>query len=83
MWLDEEIEKTEKKKAKKIIAPNSKEADKEADKNEKVPDVTADDFKDTKIKPFFIVLKATGNRKVFMSKQKIGIDRVAKIKTAP
>lgn len=48
-----------------------------------VPDVTQDDIKDPSLKPFYIVLRSKGNRRVFMSKEKLGIDRVAKIKEKP
>lgn len=57
--------------------------DKEKDELDNIPDVTADDYKDPTLKPFYIVLKAKGTKKVFMSKEKIGIDRVAKIKENP
>lgn len=58
-------------------------ANDEKEKLEKIPDVKVDDIKDPVNKPFFLVLQMKGNRKVYMSQQKIGIDRVAKIKSKP
>jgi hypothetical protein len=89
MWLDVATDKKKAKKAPKVDATkplkaeNMKGDDKEDEALDDVPDVTQDDFKDPNLKPFFIVLSGKGNRKVFMSKQKLGIDRVAKIKVNP
>jgi hypothetical protein len=57
--------------------------DDEKEALEDIPDVTADDYKDTAVKTFTIMLKTKGNRSVFMSKEKLGVDRVAKIKANP
>jgi hypothetical protein len=64
-------------------AKNMPGADDEKDELDNIPDVTIDDYKDPNVKPFFIVLAAKGSKKVYMSKEKIGIDRVAKIKDDP
>ena len=64
-------------------AKNMSGNDREKDDLETIPDVTVDDYKDPTLKPFYIVLTGKGNRRVFMSKEKIGIDRVAKIKDSP
>jgi hypothetical protein len=71
-------EKKEEPKAKNMAGH-----DDEKDELDNIPDVTVDDYKDPNLKPFFIVLKAKGARKVFMSKEKEGIDRIAKIKENP
>jgi nicotinic acid phosphoribosyltransferase len=59
---------------------NMADNDKEKDELENIPDVTVDDEVDPNLKTFFLVLKG---RKVFMSEEKLGIDRVAKIKEQP
>lgn len=88
LWAD--IEESKKDKAKAAVAAvapqegeNMEGEDEEKDEQENVPDVSVDDETDPNLKPFFIVLKTKGNRKAFMSKEKIGIDRVAKIKVNP
>ena len=75
--------KDKKPKHKAVRGENMDGDDAEKESLEDIPDVTADDYKDTSVKTFSIVLKAKGNRKVFMSKEKLGVDRVAKIKVNP
>jgi len=57
--------------------------DKDKEELDNVPDASVDDEIDPNIKPFYLVLKAGGEKKVFMSKEKIGVDRIAKIKKEP
>jgi len=55
--------------------------DAEGDELDDVPDVTSDDTSTDKLAPFFIVFSGPGERKLFKSAQKNGVDYIAKIKT--
>jgi hypothetical protein len=76
-------DKKKKEEKKPVKGKNMAGDDKEKEELDNIPDVTVDDYKDPTIKPFFLVLKSKGTRMVFMSKEKLGIDRVAKIKENP
>lgn len=80
----EEKEKEKKKKEQKPVkGDNMEDDDGDDDDLDKIPSVKSDDIKDPSLKPFYIVLKGKTARKVFMSKEKVGIDRIAKIKEKP
>ena len=80
----EEKEKEKKKKEQNPVkGDNMEDDDGDDDDLDKIPDVKDDDIKDPSLKPFYIILKGKTARKVFMSKEKVGIDRIAKIKEKP
>jgi hypothetical protein len=91
MWKDAEKEKAKAKKQKAALKKstgsktNGDNMDNgEKEKDEDVPDVKTDDIPDPNHKPFFLIAQGgKQHRKVFMSKEKLGIDRVAKIKENP
>jgi hypothetical protein len=80
----EEKEKEKKKKEQNPVkGDNMADDDGDDDDLDKIPDVKDDDIKDPTLKPFYIILKGKTARKLFMSKEKVGIDRIAKIKEKP
>jgi hypothetical protein len=90
MWKDAEKAKEKKKEAKAALKKSTKSKTNgdnmdngEKEKDEAIPDVSVDDQVDNSVPKFFLVLQGKTGRKVFMSQEKLGIDRVAKVKENP
>lgn len=91
LWKDKSKKAEKDKKAKAALKKGSGSKTNgdnmdngEKEKDEAIPDVKTDDIPDPNHKPFFLMAQAgKTHRKVFMSKEKLGIDRVAKIKENP